>query len=146
MRFNLLLLSVSFLNLLTFAQTITITGNVKDLETSSPIENAKVQIKDLQNGIIDSVFTDLAGNWQYDVITVSTEPITYLPNDFRIEQNFPNPFNPSTKINFSIPSEGQVTISVHNILGELINQKSSYLTAGVYTVDWFSKGDRKSVV
>lgn len=140
MRFNLLLLSVTFLNLLTFAQTITITGNVKDLETSSPIENAKVQIKDLQNGIIDSVFTDLAGNWQYDVITVSTEPITYLPNDFRIEQNFPNPFNPSTKINFSIPSEGQVTISVHNILGELINQKSSYLTAGVYTVDWFSKG------
>ncbi|MDT3697311.1 MAG: membrane dipeptidase [Ignavibacterium sp.] len=140
MRVKLLLLLFAFLNLLTLAQTITITGYVKDLKTNSPIENAKVQIKDLQNGIIDSVFSDIAGNWQYDVIAVSTEPITYLPNDFKVEQNFPNPFNPSTKINFSIPSEGQVTISVHNILGEMINQKSTYLTAGVYTVDWYSKG------
>lgn len=140
MRIKLLLLSAALLNLLTFAQTITITGYVKDLKTSSPIENAKVQIKDLANGIIDSVFTDFAGNWEYDVIAVSVEPVTYLPNDFRVEQNFPNPFNPSTKINFSIPSDGQITITVHNILGELIDKKSSFLTAGVYIVDWYSRG------
>ncbi len=140
MRIKLLLLSAALLNLLTLAQTITITGYVKDLKTSSPIENAKVQIKDLANGIIDSVFTDFAGNWEYDVIAVSVEPVTYLPNDFRVEQNFPNPFNPSTKINFSIPSDGQITITVHNILGELIDKKSSFLTAGVYIVDWYSRG------
>lgn len=135
-----LILSVVLLNHFLTAQTTTITGYVKDLKTSSPIENAKVQIKDLSNGIVDSVFTDLTGNWVYDVIAVSVEPLSYLPNDFRVEQNFPNPFNPSTKISFSIPSDGQVTITVHNILGELIDKKSSFLSAGVYTADWYSRG------
>ena len=140
MRAILLIISFCLTNLLAFAQTITITGSVKDLKTNSPIENAKIQIKDLTNGGLDSVFSDLAGNWQYDVMAVSVDPIHNLPNDFRVDQNFPNPFNPSTKINFSIPVNGEVTITVHNILGELIDQKSSFLNAGIYTVDWSSKG------
>lgn len=45
------------------SQTISISGNVKDLGTNSPLENAKVQIKNLSNGFIDSVFSDAIGNW-----------------------------------------------------------------------------------
>lgn len=140
MKSLLILLSFYFFGVILNAQTISITGNVKDLKSNSPIEDARVRIKNYSNGITDSVFTDIGGTWQYDVMAVSVDPIYNLPNDFRVDQNFPNPFNPSTKINFSIPANGEVTITVHNILGELIDKKSMLLSSGIYTVDWFSKG------
>lgn len=122
------------------SQTISISGNIKDVKTNSPIENAKVQIKNINNGLVDSVFSDVIGNWQYDMVTSVEEDINYLPISLEVMQNFPNPFNPSTKIGFLIPTDDNVTISVHNILGELVDVKSSFLTSGNYIVDWYSKG------
>lgn len=40
--------------------------------------------------------------------------------DFRLDQNFPNPFNPSTMISFSIPVESSVTLQVFNSIGEVV--------------------------
>ncbi len=67
------------------------------------------------------------------------------PQTYSLEQNFPNPFNPSTTIRFSVPEQGLVTLKVFNLLGEevatLIN---SELTNGNYEVDFkatnFSSG------
>lgn len=122
------------------SQTISISGNIKDVQSNSPIENAKVQIKNLSSGLIDSVFSDAVGNWQYDIATSVEDDIQYLPTSLEVMQNFPNPFNPSTKIGFLIPVDENVSIMVHNILGELVDVKSSYLSKGNYVVDWFSKG------
>lgn len=124
----------------TFAQTVSFSGCVKDLINNSPIENAKVQIKNIDTGIIDSVFSDAIGNWQYNFITSADNNSNFIPNNLRVFQNFPNPFNPSTKIGFLIPTSENVIISVHNILGELVDEKSAFLSAGNYVVDWFSKG------
>ena len=129
-----------FVSIVQFSQSISITGNVKDVKTNSPIENAKVQIKNTHNGLIDSVFSDAIGNWQYDIATSIEDDINYLPTSLEVMQNFPNPFNPSTKIGFLIPTDENVSISIYNILGELIDIKSSYLSKGNYVVDWFSKG------
>ncbi len=63
-----------------------------------------------------------------------------FPNNLEVMQNFPNPFNPSTKIGFLIPADENVSILVHNILGELVDVKNSFLSKGNYVVDWFSKG------
>lgn len=123
-----------------FAQSISVTGNIKDVQTNSPIENAKVQIKNISNGIIDSVFSDAFGNWQYDIATSVEDEISFLPNSLEVMQNFPNPFNPSTKIGFLIPVDENVSILVHNILGELVDQRSIFLSKGNYVVDWHSKG------
>ena len=124
---HLFFLSLSSLQ---FSQSISFSGTIKDLKTNSPIENAKVQIKNISNGIIDSVFSDVIGNWQYDIATSVEDDVNYLPNSLEVMQNFPNPFNPSTKIGFLIPADENVTIMVHNILGELVDVKSSFLTSG----------------
>lgn len=121
-------------------QTISVSGNVNDLSFNFPIENAKVQIKILSNGMVDSVFTDTFGNWQYDLVTSVNENPNYLPTDLEVMQNFPNPFNPATKIGFKIPEDDNVTIMIHNILGELVDVKNSFLTKGNYIIDWSSKG------
>lgn len=52
-------------------------------------------------------------------------------------QNSPNPFNPATTINFSLPQKAQVSLTVYNILGQqvttLVNDE---LSAGEYSVTW----------
>lgn len=62
------------------------------------------------------------------------------PDNFKLLQNFPNPFNPSTKISYAIPENGLVTLKVYNAIGQqvatLVNQ---YQVAGGYDVDFSAK-------
>jgi len=60
-----------------------------------------------------------------------------LPNEFMLEQNFPNPFNPETTINYTLPEASNVKVSIFNIMGEeialLINENQE---AGYRSVRW----------
>jgi hypothetical protein len=60
-----------------------------------------------------------------------------LVKDFVLEQNFPNPFNPTTSIGFGIMEKGDVRISVLNMLGEeikiLLNEEKE---AGYHLIDF----------
>ena len=50
-------------------------------------------------------------------------------------QNFPNPFNPSTTINYQIPKDGMVTIKIYDILGrEIRTLVNEYKPAGRYNI------------
>jgi hypothetical protein len=42
------------------------------------------------------------------------------PKEFKLEQNFPNPFNPTTKIQYQLPIDAKVTLKVYDILGSEI--------------------------
>lgn len=62
---------------------------------------------------------------------VSTE----TPQSYRLYQNFPNPFNPTTKIRFEMPSDGHVTLTIYNIMGEEItNLLDEEKPAGIHDV------------
>lgn len=41
--------------------------------------------------------------------------------EFKLHDNYPNPFNPTTKISFTLPSVSQVNLQIYNILGELVS-------------------------
>ncbi|MFA7361067.1 MAG: T9SS type A sorting domain-containing protein [Candidatus Kapaibacterium sp.] len=60
-----------------------------------------------------------------------------IPSKYNLSQNFPNPFNPETKIQFDIPKNSFVRIKVFNVAGRelavLVNQD---LIAGKYAVNW----------
>jgi hypothetical protein len=60
------------------------------------------------------LWSRLAG---WDPLTNINEVQNVNPNKFRLYQNFPNPFNPSTKINYSIKEPGIVQIKVYDLLG-----------------------------
>ena len=59
------------------------------------------------------------------------------PLEFALHQNFPNPFNPSTSIRFSIPMEEWVSLKVYDMSGrEVATLASGMRRAGDYTVRW----------
>jgi photosystem II stability/assembly factor-like uncharacterized protein len=75
-------------------------------------------------------------------VTSLTPISTYIPSHFSLSQNFPNPFNPATKIKFDIPASVETTrwvvsLKIHDILGRevavLVNEQ---LRPGSYEVDW----------
>ncbi len=56
---------------------------------------------------------------------------------FSLLQNFPNPFNPTTRITFSLPVAGEIEINIYNILGEKVDALiPGYLQAGDHYVTW----------
>lgn len=75
----------------------------------------------------------------------TTGDVKELPGDYsgyNLEQNFPNPFNPSTIIRFSIPERVKVTLRVLNLLGEEVWREidGETMDAGKYEVDFIAKG------
>src|SRR5690606_29550665 len=62
-------------------------------------------------------------------------------NNFILWQNFPNPFNPVTKIRYEIRDYGFVTLKIYNILGsEVATLVNDVKHAGVYEVNFNATG------
>ncbi|MBN2412213.1 right-handed parallel beta-helix repeat-containing protein [candidate division KSB1 bacterium] len=60
-----------------------------------------------------------------------------IPVEFSISQNYPNPFNPVTSIRYGLPSNSEVTITVHNALGQQIEVLvEGFQRAGYHNVVW----------
>ena len=68
---------------------------------------------------------------------ISVEELKEIPTTYSLMQNSPNPFNPTTKIQYSLPETSNVKLSVYNSMGQkvmqLVNENQS---AGKYIVDF----------
>ena len=67
------------------------------------------------------------------VTAVDDEEPNNIPVQYSLEQNYPNPFNPTTTIRFGLPTSGNVTLIVYNILGQKVATiVNARLNAGTY--------------
>jgi len=55
-----------------------------------------------------------------DFIETHDLDLTDIPQDFMLEQNFPNPFNPETAIRFGLPQPSVVTLKIFDLVGREI--------------------------
>ena len=87
-------------------------------------------------GSIDPIFYDA---WDYDTNSpnLDVELTEGVPNQFKLGDNYPNPFNPTTTVTFSLPIGVDVTLNVYNLLGEKIATiYNRYAQPGNYTATW----------
>jgi len=68
--------------------------------------------------------------------------VNTLPANYKLYANYPNPFNPITTISYDLAKEGEVSLIVYNILGEIVTTMvSGYQEAGSYQVIWDATND-----
>lgn len=61
---------------------------------------------------------------------------------FKIHWNYPNPFNPSTQIEYEIPRSGDVEVDIYDVRGRLIRSfEKSQQQAGIHRLAWDGRGD-----
>ena len=76
----------------------------------------------------------------YGSAILKADKVTDIEDDsrissFRLEQNYPNPFNPMTNINFELPLDGLVKLSVYNLLGEEVKTLvNGVMDEGVHSI------------
>lgn len=120
------------------------------LTANLPEEYDNVQLYSCQNGD----WINLGGHINNGVITISTNRFGYfaivageehypvdtsslLPEKYILQQNYPNPFNATTQINYGIPHDSHVNLSIYDLKGrqiaELVNAKQP---ASWYSVIW----------
>lgn len=91
-----------------------------------PIENDFQGVLFFKNPIDSIIFENLLS-------VKDNKP--YSPQQFKLNQNFPNPFNSGTVIKYSISKPYLVELKIYNILGKEINSLiNEYKTAGEYDI------------
>jgi hypothetical protein len=88
----------------------------------------------------------ISGGPEFHLDNITFSPVTLVnsekaPLHFELLNNYPNPFNPSTNITFSIPSKNFVTLKMYDIIGrEVATLFSGELEAGEYLQQWNAAG------
>ena len=61
-----------------------------------------------------------------------------MPDDYKLAQNYPNPFNPTTKIEYYLPVNNTISLTIYNMLGQevvkLVNNQST--VGGSHYIVW----------
>ncbi|MDY6915893.1 MAG: choice-of-anchor J domain-containing protein [Candidatus Cloacimonadota bacterium] len=87
------------------------------------------------------MFLEDALDW-FEVINVANEPEDIPNNTTMLAQNYPNPFNPTTAIEFSLPQNSKVELTIYNSKGQKIKTLiNSNLSAGEHVIYWDGKDE-----
>jgi len=81
-------------------------------------------------------------NWVSGVEASSIEDLRTRIADYHLFNNYPNPFNPSTTISFSMPSAEDVTLSIYNNVGRKVRTLvSGMMSEGRHSIQWDGRNE-----
>ena len=91
----------------------------------------------------NSIMGSILDPYVLDARTLQVGDNGFIPDKFSLSQNFPNPFNPVTKIGYGLPKVSDVRIDIFNLMGEtvatVVDEKSK--KPGYYYSSWNSTND-----
>ncbi|MCE5252301.1 T9SS type A sorting domain-containing protein [bacterium] len=106
--------------------------------------------------LLEKYGTDEIGHMFKHIYTAGFDPDVYLkpsavdsemPVDFAITGIYPNPFNMNTTIEYILPENGFITLSVYNVMGQKIRELvSGNMIRGTYTIRWDGRDCNGSTV
>ena len=112
-------------------------GFVEGHGTTTEIHSYTFIDNDLASGIYNYRIKQVDFDGSFEYYELNQEIDIVALNTYTLSQNFPNPFNPETKIKFNLPSSAEIIIKVYDIRGKeiktLINE---YKQAGTYEVEF----------
>ena len=77
------------------------------------------------------------------ITILNSESKSMLPGQYALHQNFPNPFNPATTIQYEIKDAGDVTIEIFSVLGKRVKRYTNLSQpAGYYSMKWMGKNEQ----
>ncbi len=114
---------------------LTVTMDATDMELGVHTGMVRILSNDLNNPEIQVPLTMTVQDYIAGVEDL-------LPARLALSQNVPNPFNPSTKISFALPTRGQVDLRVYDVRGALVRTLASgELEAGYHDFTWTGTAD-----
>jgi FlgD Ig-like domain len=82
-----------------------------------------------------------------EFVEKNTNGIPIVPVAYSLDQNFPNPFNPSTKIHYTLGHSSHVELDILNVLGQKVKTLfSGDRWIGSYTMEWDGTNDRNEKI
>jgi hypothetical protein len=115
--------------------------NLQSLEighykTKAPYHELMFVYNEYENGV--PMVKDLVPALENSTVSLANRnPAAALPKTYELSQNTPNPFNPTTQVNFALPQSGEVKLAVYNVLGQHVtNLVDGVMNAGYHTVTW----------
>jgi len=112
-------------------------GNVTGNGTSTVGHSYIFTDKNLSSGNYNYRLKQIDFNGNFEYFNLSNEVNVGVPVNFELSQNYPNPFNPTTKIEYQLPNEGNVNISVFDNAGkEVASLVNEFKSAGYYTINF----------
>ncbi len=107
-------------------------------------EKPNFKYYDLDSGKLHYLFSEQIQNWYPNGVNiieklyfnVITESLS-IPTEIRFNPAFPNPFNPSTQLNFSINNSSNVKLTIYNLNGKIVESLiDNHLSEGDHSINW----------
>jgi len=105
----------------------------------------RVVLEDM-SAVTEYEVTGTNGQYYFTLTRISGQAMgmadegTIVPLTYRLDHCYPNPFNPTTQIEFGIPTASQVKLEIHNITGQMVaTMVDGHFEAGNYVIQWNGK-------
>lgn len=99
-----------------------------------PLDDDKVMFKFVLGGNTIPIYIDAVKvvDQQWSSVEEHALPVAH----FELSANYPNPFNPTTRIDYTLPTSEHVDFSIYDVLGRQVYALSRMESAGRHTIEW----------